>query len=54
MNIDPPVGVPIAGGYDPKYSIGSIDPLYVRAVAFSDGERCALLVALDLCYMGTD
>lgn len=54
INIDPPVGVPIAGGYQPKYSIGSIDPLFVRAVAFSDGEESALLVALDLCYMGTE
>ena len=54
MNIDPPVGIPIAGGYVPKYSIGSIDPLYVRTVAFSDGNRRALLVALDLCYMSTE
>ena len=54
INIDPPIGMPIAGSYNAKYSIGSIDPLYARAIAFSDGDAKAIVVALDLCYMGTD
>ena len=54
INIDPPIGMPIAGGFKPKFSTGSIDPLYARAIAFSDGQREALLIALDLCYMGSD
>ncbi len=54
VNIDPPIGYPISGGYRPKYSIGSIDPLYTRALAFSDGARTSLLIALDACYMGTE
>ena len=54
INIDPPIGMPIAGSYNAKYSIGSIDPLYARAIAFSDGDRRAIVIALDLCYMCTE
>ena len=52
--ITPPNDSPIAGGYEPKYSIGVIDDLYVRAIAFSYSDTRALVVAVDICYMATE
>ena len=50
VEITPPVGTPLAG-YSKRHgkpSDGIRDPLYVRALALSDGEDTVLLVSADL------
>ena len=49
--INPPYGAPIVGYYEARFVKGIADNLYVRAVAFDDGERKALVIALDLCHL---
>ena len=49
--INPPYGAPIAGYYETRFVKGIADSLYARAVAFDDGERKAVIIALDLCYL---
>ena len=52
-NINPPVGITIAGSYELRYSKAIIDDLHARAVAFVDGEASAIIVSVDLCHMQT-
>ncbi len=47
--INPPYGTPICGYYEERLTKGILDDLFVRAVAFDDGETQALIIALDLC-----
>ena len=50
VEITPPVGIPLAG-YGKrrgKPSIGIRDPLYVRALALSDGEDTVVIISADL------
>lgn len=47
--INPPYGAPIVGYYEARFVKGIADDLYARAVAFDDGERKAVVIALDLC-----
>ena len=49
--IDPPLGTPIIGYYIPRFVKGVADSLYARAVAFDDGKRRAVVVALDICLL---
>ena len=49
--INPPYGAPITGYYIPRFVKGIADDLYVRAVAFQDGNKTAIIMALDLCYL---
>ena len=49
--INPPYGAPIIGYYQPRFTKGIADSLYARAVAFDDGEKKAVVVALDLCTL---
>ena len=49
--INPPLGAPIAGYYMPRFSKGILDDIYVRAVAFDDGKKRAVIVTLDLCEL---
>lgn len=49
--INPPYGAPIVGYYEERLTKGIIDSLYARAVAFDDGEKKAVIVALDLCLL---
>lgn len=49
--INPPVGISIAGSYDVCPSKGFLDDLHARSIAFSDGDKKALLVAVELCHM---
>lgn len=46
--INPPYGAPITGYYEERLTKGIIDSLYARAVAFDDGEKKAVVIALDL------
>ena len=50
--IDPPYGAPIIGYYELRRTKGILDSLYARAVAFDDGEKKAVVIALDLCLLG--
>lgn len=47
--INPPYGSPIVGYYEPRFVKGIQDDLYVRATAFDDGEKKAVVIAVDLC-----
>lgn len=49
--INPPYGSPIVGYYEPRFTKGILDNLYVRAAAFDDGEKKAVVIALDLCEL---
>lgn len=47
LDVTPPLGVFIGGGWNARYGQGVLDPLYVNAVAFGDGEQSAVLLVLD-------
>ena len=46
--INPSYGAPIRGYYENRFTKGIIDDLFVRAVAFDDGEKKAVVIALDI------
>ena len=50
--INPPYGAPIVGYYEPRFAKGIADDLFIRAVAFDDGEKKALILAVDVCLLG--
>ena len=47
IDITPPLGVPLSGYYSRRLMTGVLDPLHATCLAFSDGERKALVVAVD-------
>lgn len=47
--INPPYGAPITGYYERRLTKGIHDDIYVRALAFDDGENKAVIVACDIC-----
>ena len=49
--INPPYGAPIVGYYEERFVKGIHDDLFVRATAFDDGEKKALIIAVDICLM---
>lgn len=49
--INPPYGTPVCGYYMPRFTKGIADDLFIRAVAFNDGEKTAVVIATDLCYL---
>ncbi len=49
--INPPYGAPIVGYYEERLTKGILDDLFVRAVAFDDGQKKAVVIALDLCHL---
>ena len=49
--INPQYGAPIVGYYEKRFVKGIADDLYARAVAFDDGEKKAVVIALDLCCL---
>jgi len=49
--ITPPLGEPISGYYEARFTKGVLDDLFVTAVAFDDGEKKAVLLNLDLVLM---
>ena len=48
----PPLGAPIDGYTFQRYSEGVLDPIEINTVAFSDGERRAILVVIDVMLVG--
>ena len=49
--INPPYGAPIVGYYEARFVKGVADNLYARAVAFDDGAKRAVVIALDICLL---
>lgn len=49
--ITPPLGTPISGYYQARFTKGVLDDLYVRAIAFDDGEKCAVVIAADIIML---
>lgn len=54
LDITPHLGVPISGGWSARTGRGLLDPLYVCAVAFGDGETSAVVLSLDNLGIGGD
>lgn len=48
IDITPPLGAVLNGYYRERYADRVIEPLYVTALAFSDGEKTALAISLDI------
>lgn len=48
LDITPPLGCILNGFYDARYADHVIEPLYVTALAFTDGETTALAISLDI------
>lgn len=48
IEITPPLGSNLNGYYRERYADHIIEPLYVSAVAYSDGENTALTMSLDI------
>ena len=48
LDITPPLGVHLDGYFAFRPAKGVLDPLFVRAIAFGDGERTAVLLVCDL------
>lgn len=49
--INPPYGSPIVGYYEERLTKGILDDIFARAIAFDDGEKKAVVIALDLCIL---
>ena len=49
LDVTPPLGVHMGGYYNERVSKGVLDPLFVRAVAFGEGEKSAVLLVVDNC-----
>lgn len=49
--INPPYGSPVVGYFEDRFVKGIHDDVCVRATAFDDGERKAVVIAVDLCIM---
>ena len=52
--ITPPLGTVMCGYYEKRRSKGVHDDLYATAVAFDDGEKKALILAVDVCLLSTE
>ena len=48
VDITPPLGTPIVGYFEERHAQGVLDGLEANALAVTDGERAAVLVAADL------
>jgi len=49
VNIDPPLGIGMAGYYIPRYARGFLDSLEVSALALTCGGQPILLISVDHC-----
>ena len=48
LDMTPPLGTPLAGYYEARPADGVLDPLYLNALALSDGERTVVLITADV------
>jgi neutral ceramidase len=49
-DLDPPLGIPMAGYGAARFAKGTLDALEARVLAISDGSRSIALITLDLCF----
>src|SRR5580700_6978200 len=49
-DLDPPMGIPMAGYGAARFAKGTLDPLEARVLVLSDGRRTIAFVTLDLCF----
>ncbi len=49
--ITPPLGTPLSGYYEARFTKGVLDDLYVTAVAFDDGEKRSIVMAVDIIML---
>ena len=52
-NINPPLGIGVAGYYVPRFAKGFLSDMEVRCLALSDGNEKAAMISCDLCYIET-
>ena len=49
--INPPYGAPMVGYYEPRFVKGITTDIHARAVAFDDGNKKAVIISVELCYL---
>ncbi len=49
-DLDPPLGIPMAGYGAARFAKGTLDPLEARVLTLSDGSRTIAFITLDLCF----
>ncbi len=49
--ITPPLGVPLSGYYEARFTKGVLDDLYATAVAFDDGNKRSVIIAVDIIML---
>ncbi len=49
VNIDPPLGIPVAGYYVPRFAKGFLDHLEASALTLKLGESTVVIVSVDHC-----
>ena len=54
VDITPPLGLPLSGYFRKRPAAGVLDPLYIIALAVSDGENTAVLLTADFATMSKD
>ena len=47
LDVTPPLGSYVAGYFKARYAKGILDPIYLNAIAVSDGEATAVLITAD-------
>lgn len=54
LDITPPLGIPIGGYYEKRYTKGYLDRLEVHTIAISNGDKKAIIINLDLLHIPND
>lgn len=54
LDITPAIGSIIPGAFGARYADSILDPLYVRAVVFANGETAVAVVVIDACGITLD
>ncbi len=52
--INPPIGVPIHGYYEPRAVKGIHDDIFASAVSFDDGYNKAVVISVEVCLLSTE
>ena len=48
VDVTPPLGSPVSGYFRKRFAEGILDPIELNALAFSDGESTAVIIASDI------
>ena len=54
VDVTPPLGSYMSGYFRDRYAKGVIDPLYLNAIAISDGDDTALIITADFLGIGEE